>query len=310
MNYKYYIADIFAKRTFGGAQVAVFPESDDLSTKQMKLIAKELNLSDTVFLSHNADKELSWKMRIFSPLSEKDYAGHPMVAAAYVLASAGLLAPRQPYSSLEFVQNSGAINANVNWEDGKPNFVQFSTNVSPTVDYYTPTEAELAGFLGIDANLIDQKKYQTRLVSCGVYPYLIVPVLYYDVVRRAKFDYTAWSQSIAPQTAAQEILLFSPQTPHPDSEFCVRLVGPNIGINDDPPVGTALSALAAFLCSFEHLQKGTYTFAVERGEETTRRSVINLEMDHKGGDELTLRIGGGAVMVSEGTLFIPDLISD
>ena len=70
-------------------------------------------------------------------------------------------------------------------------------------------------------------------------------------------------------------------------------------------VGTAMAAFASYLCSFEHMQKGTYTFSVDRGDENIRRSVINLEMDHKGEDKLTLRVGGEAVMVSEGEMFIP-----
>ncbi|SMG64787.1 hypothetical protein BMETH_27201583452401, partial [methanotrophic bacterial endosymbiont of Bathymodiolus sp.] len=61
------------------------------------------------------------------------------------------------------------------------------------------------------------------------------------------------------------------------------------------------------LCSFDHLQKGTYTFAVERGDETMRRSILNLEMDHKGEDTLTLRVGGEVVKVAEGALFIPEV---
>jgi len=304
MNYKYFMADIFTHQAFSGAQVAVFPDAKGLNNQQMAMVAKELNLSETVFLFDKEDKENSWKMKIFSPRGEIYYAGHPVVAAAYVLASIGKINKQKPYSSLEFVQNAGAMNVSVSWKGEEPIFVQFSTKVASTVDYYTPTETELASFLGIDPGLIDQKKYQARLVSSG-FPYLIVPILYYDVVRKAKFNYTAWSQSIAPQTAAQEILLFSPKTPSSDSNFSVRLVGPNIGLHDDPPVGTALSAFAGYLCSFDHMRKGTYTFAVERGEEKTRRSVINLEMDHKGKDVLTLRIGGEAVMMAEGTMHIP-----
>ena len=304
MHYKYYMADIFTHQVFSGAQVAVFPDAEGLNNQQMALVARELNLSETVFLFQNEGMSASWKMKIFSPLGEIDYAGHPVVAAAYVLASIGKVNKQEPYSSLEFVQNSGAMNVSVSWKDDAPVFVQYSTKVSSTVDYYTPAETELAGFLGFDPSHIDQKIYQTRLVSSGL-PYLIVPILYYDVVRKARFNYAAWSQSIAPQTAAQEILLFSPKTSNLDSNFSVRLVGPNVGRHDDPPVGTALSAFAGYLCSFDHMRKGTYTFAVERGEEKTRRSVINLEMDHKGGDELTLRIGGEAVMMAEGTMDIP-----
>ena len=87
----------------------------------------------------------------------------------------------------------------------------------------------------------------------------------------------------------------------------MRLVGPNIGFHEDPPVGSAIPTLAAFLCSFEHMQTGTYTFAVERGDEKVRRSVLNMEMDHKGEDTLTIRVGGEAVKAAEGTMYIPEL---
>ena len=140
-------------------------------------------------------------------------------------------------------------------------------------------------------------------MSCG-FPYLIVPVWNYDSVRNAKFDFATWSQSAAPQTAAQEILLFSPKTPYQDANFNARLFGPNIGPHDDPPVGSAMPAFASYLCSFDFTQLGTHTFAVDRGDNANRRSVIHLEMDHKAKSDLTLRVGGQAVMVAEGKLLV------
>jgi len=306
MNYTYYIADAFTKKAFNGAQVAVFPEAEGLNKQQMSLVARELNLSETVFLSKTGKSGNTFQMKLFSPLGEIDFASHPIVAAAFVLAANGRLILNNTYTPVVFQLNSGNIEANVTSTDGKPDFVQFTRTVSPVVDYFAPSEAELASFLGIDAAYIDNKKYATRLVSCGV-PYLIVPTFYYETLREAKFDFAAWSQSIAPQTAAQEFLLVSPKTPAQDTDFAVRLLGPNIGAHEDPPVGSAIPALAAYLCSFDHLQKGTYTFAVERGTEDMRRSILNLEMDHKGEDTLTLRVGGEAVKVSEGTMFIPEV---
>ena len=301
MNYTYYITDVFTNQAFNGAQVAVFPDASGLNRLQMSLIARELNLTETVFLTQMENETNHFLMKIFSPSEEIDTAGHPIIAAAYTLGYCSRLTINDGYTPVVFHQNSGEIQANVSFVDDRPSFIQYNRVVSPIVDYFTPTETELAGFLGIDAAYIDNKKYSTRLVSCGV-PYLVVPTFYYETLRDARFDFSAWSQSIAPQTAAQEILLVSPKTPSQDADFAVRLVGPNIGFNEDPPVGTAMPALAAFLCSFEHMQKGTYTFAVQRGDEKTRRSVINLEMDHKGEDTLALRVGGEAVMVSEGTL--------
>ena len=303
MKYQYYIADVFTNKIFNGAQVAVFPDAKGLTTQQMILVARELHLSETVFVFK---QENSIQMRIFTPRGEVDSAGHPILATAFVLGITGAIEEKEPYTSLLFDQNEVSIDTHVTWKEGKPHFIQFTRTVSPTVDYYTPTESELARFLGIDPGHIDTKKYSTRLVSCGL-PYLIVPLFYYETLRDIKFNFSAWSQSIAPQTAAQEILLFSPRTPFQDSDFSIRLVGPNIGIHEDPPIGSVIPTFASYLCSFDHLQKGTYTFAVDRGDEKIRRSVVNLEMDHKGEDTLNLRIGGEAVMVAEGTMDIPNL---
>ena len=305
MNYNYYIADVFTDRLFNGAQIAVFPNADGLNHPQMTAIAKELNLTETVFVFHQSKAATQRRMRIFTPKGEVDFAGHPLIAAAFVLASCGDISLTERYTPVIFEQNIGPISANITSENGKPVFIQFTHKVAPIIDRFAPTDAELADFLAIDQGQIDHKKFSTRLVSCG-FPYLIVPVYNYETVRKAKFNFQAWSESIAPQTAAQEIVLFSAKTPFHDADFNARLLGPHIGMHDDPPIGTAMPAFAAYLCSFEHMQKGTYTFAVDRGEEKNRRSVINLEMDNKREDTLTVRIGGSAVMFAQGTVFLPD----
>lgn len=305
MNTNYYIADVFTDRLFNGAQIAVFPNADGLSRQQMTDVARELNLTETVFVFHQDNDPAKRRMRIFTPKGEIDFAGHPIIATAFVLASCGDIVLTEKYTPVIFEQNVGPISANITNENGKPVFIQFTSKVTPAVDRFAPTDGELADFLAIDEGQIDHKKFSTRLISCG-FPYLIVPVYNYETVRKAKFNFQAWSESIAPQTAAQEILLFSAKTPFHDADFNARLLGPNIGLHDDPPVGTAMSAFAAYLCSFEHMQKGTYTFAVDRGEEKNRRSVINLEMDNKRENTLTVRIGGSAVMFAQGTVFLPD----
>jgi len=307
MKYNYYIADVFTRQIFNGAQIAVFPKADGLSSQQMKQVARELNLTETVFVFHQDKDVAKRRMRIFTPKGEIDFAGHPVIAAAFVLASCGDIALSGKYTPVVFEQNVGPISANITNENGRPGFIQFTGKVSPIVDRFAPPDGELASFLSIAEGQIDHKKFNTRLVSCG-FPYLIVPVYNYETVRKARFNFQAWSQSIAPQTAAQEILLFSAKTPFQDADFNARLVGPNIGLHDDPPVGTAMPAFAAYLCSFEHMQKGTYTFAVDRGDANNRRSVLNLEMDHKREDTLTIRVGGDAVMVAEGIMTIPDIL--
>lgn len=306
MKYNYYIADVFTKQVFNGAQIAVFPNAEGLNTAQMQLVARELNLTETVFVFHPNKESPTRVMRIFSPTHEINFAGHPIIATAFVLASCGEITLTEKITPLVFEQNTGAVEINISAENGQPTFVQFTRKVKSSIDRFTPSDEELTSFLSLQVSELDHKKYAPRLVFSDI-PYLIIPVWKYESVRNAKFNYAAWNQSSAPQTSAQEVLLFSPKTPFADADFNVRLFGSRIGIHDDPPVGSAMPAFASYLCSFEFMQKGTYTFAVDRGDEKTRRSVLNLEMDHKGDDLLTIRVGGNAVMVAEGTMNIPDL---
>lgn len=306
MKYNYYIADVFTKQVFNGAQIAVFPNAEGLNTGQMQLVARELNLTETVFVFHPNKESSTRVMRIFSPTHEINFAGHPIIATAFVLASCGEITLTEKITPLVFEQNTGAVEINISAENGQPTFVQFTRKVKSSIDRFTPPDEELTSFLSLQVSELDHKKYAPRLVFSDI-PYLIIPVWKYESVRNAKFNYAAWNQSSAPQTSAQEVLLFSPKTPFADADFNVRLFGSRIGIHDDPPVGSAMPAFASYLCSFEFMQKGTYTFAVDRGDEKTRRSVLNLEMDHKGDDLLTIRVGGNAVMVAEGTMNIPDL---
>ena len=215
MSLNYYIADVFTKTLFAGAQIAVFPNAEMLSAEQMQLIAREMNLSETVFVTNPDNMQAARTMRVFSPNAEIDFAGHPIIATAFVLAECGDIELMPPNTKLTFRQNVGEFDVNVSVDSGEVTLVQFSQKVSSVIDRFTPPDNELAEILSLDISELDHKQYNTRLVSCG-FPYLIVPVWRYESVRKAKFNFGAWSQSAAPQTAAQEILLFSPKTPFQD----------------------------------------------------------------------------------------------
>jgi trans-2,3-dihydro-3-hydroxyanthranilate isomerase len=78
-------------------------------------------------------------------------------------------------------------------------------------------------------------------------------------------------------------------------------------VNEDPPIGSAMPAFAHYLCAQPQVKPGTYTYSVDRGEATTRQSILRVEMDKKKTEELTVRVGGLAVIVSTGRIDLPDV---
>ncbi|WP_338040206.1 PhzF family phenazine biosynthesis protein [Methylocucumis oryzae] len=143
--------------------------------------------------------------------------------------------------------------------------MQFTNKVKSQIDRFAPSDEELAQFLSITQSELDHKKYSPRLVSCG-YPYLVVPVWNYDTVRKARFNYAAWSQSVAPQTAAQEIILFAPKSPFPDADFNVRLLGPRIGLHEDPPLVAPCQHFAVIFARSNTLAKAHMCLALIGGK--------------------------------------------
>ena len=302
MNSIYYTLDVFTNTPFQGAQTAVFPYAESLSEDSLIRIARELNLSETVFI-YPTDEENTFKLRIFSPKGEIEFAGHPMLATAHVLVETGQVALEGNYTAINLRQKNQEVVANISANLDETMFVQFTLQSSPVVDRYTPTGSELAQLLTINENDIDHSLYHTRLVSDGL-PYLIVPLKSQDAVDKARFNLNAWSLSSAPAMAAQEILLFSAKTISSDSNFHVRLVGPSIGLHEDPPIGSAMPVFAAYIASHEEVREGTYSFAIDRGVAEKRRSLLQIEMDKRIGRPLTLRVGGDSVLVSKNELLV------
>ena len=77
--------DVFTEQRFAGNPLAVVLEPDGLDTVAMQAIAREFNLSETVFVFPPADNANRAKIRIFTPVSELPFAGHPTVGTAVLL---------------------------------------------------------------------------------------------------------------------------------------------------------------------------------------------------------------------------------
>lgn len=300
MDLSLYTADVFTGQPFGGAQVAVLPQAAGLDAALMQRIAAELALPNSVFLTATGVAG-QHRIRIFTPREEVEFAGQAVLAAAHILAVSGQ-APAD--GALELLHGFGPVPVRLGPMQGRTGFVQFSRTVFPVVDRFVPTADELAGILSLERRALGERDLQPLLVACER-PYLILPVRSLDALRGARFDAAAWAASHAPSMLAQELLLFCRQTESPEANFHARLIGPDIDVREDPPVGAALPAFAAYLAAQPGLRAGTHTFTVERGFDATRKSLLHAEFDKRGGG-LTLRVGGQAVQVIRGTLSLPD----
>ncbi len=305
MQYDFFTADVFTKQMFSGAQIAVFPHAEGLSSAQMQLLAREMNLTESVFLLPAENSAHTRKMRIFSPHEEIAFAGHPIIAAAYVMASLGEIVMTEKHTHLTLEQNTGPIDAYVTQQDGEVEMVQFTLAKQASVDDYLPRDEDLADMLGLEVSDIDTSLFSPLVVNAGD-TVLVIPVKSYRALRAAKFSYNKWSSSSAPTTLAREILLFCQDSKIPEADFHARRLGPRIGVTEDPPIGTAMPIFTSYLCVHAHIKLGTYTFTIARGSQDTRLSILNIEMDNRGNGEMNLRVGGPAVLVSQGTIKLPD----
>ena len=310
MKYKYYIADVFTDKPFFGVPLPVFPCADGLTDLQMQQIATELGASCTSFL-FESEKDQSRKMRVFSKVKEIDISTHTILAASFVLSKTNSIIKKNTEESHLMIslicenKSSGnkqnkvqIIDTYVTEQKSEATIIQQTYNTHAAIDYYTPTHEDLAAMLSLTTADIGFEHYRPLIVSCGS-PYLIVPIKSYHAVRAAKFNELAWSNSSAPSSLAQDILLYSNNTDETPADFHARLLGPSIAHHEDPPIGGAIAAFANHICAHEHIQSGTHVFAVQRGANETRKSLIYIEMDNKKTNDLTIRVGGSAVLMTE-----------
>lgn len=313
MNYNYYTADVFTDTAFNGVPLPVFPEANGLTSEQMQQLASELSTSSTVFLFPGDEKSptsstVNKNIRVFSPQKELPASIHTILAASYVLAEKNEVALTATHTPISFHSNFNNDVAHTQTyvsktAKGRTGLIQQTYNTHAAIDYYTPTTEELAAMLSLSPADIGFDHYKPLIVSCGV-PYLIVPIMSYTAIREAKFNEAAWSNSSAPSSLAQEILLFAYNTDDNPADFHARLLGPAIAHHEDPPIGGAIAPFANHICSHQHIQAGTHVFGIQRGANEARKSLFFVEMDNHKSQDLTIRVGGYAVLMSEAKINI------
>jgi len=303
MRLPYYTLDVFTQETFGGNPLGVFPDAAHLPTALMQRIAGEMNLSETVFLGPPEKTGATARVRIFTPRVEIPFAGHPTVGTAIFLA--GRLpqaAVRGDRAQLVLDENIGLVPVDVRFEGGRPVFAQLTTAQLPEHRPSPHSQAELAAMIGVGAADICPDGFPAQLVSCGL-PYYIIPVRNVDAVRRARLDSAVWSRLLE-GTWAHHVYVICLEAEGENADVRVRMFAPGSGVPEDPATGSAAAALGGYLAALDRRPSGALQWVAEQGIEMGRPSLLYVEADRKGGSTTAIRVGGHAVMVSEGTMTV------
>jgi trans-2,3-dihydro-3-hydroxyanthranilate isomerase len=294
MPLRYTTLDVFTDRPFGGNPLAVFCDQPELSTERMQTIARELNLSETVFIVPPRDSRALRRLRIFTPAREMQFAGHPTLGAVHTLIDAGIAGNRSDFA-LEL--EVGLVPIKVTRCDGAPPYLQLTTARLPETRGSAPSRADLARVLSLEEkDVLDG----AQAWSCGA-PYLYVPVTNRAALARAKPDSSAWSKTLT-GTWAPDVFVFCRDPELPGSHVRARMFAPELGVSEDPATGSAAAALAGYLAGREPARTGTQRWIVEQGFEMGRPSILHVEADTTDGKVSAVRVGGTAVKMSEGTL--------
>ncbi len=295
MKYKYILLDSFTRTPFAGAQIAVFPHAVSLTDERKQLLAKELNLSETVFIQPSRKPSCDASIEIYSPSGQCDFAGHAMLAGCFVIGDTGLVQGSD--ARVEF--NGSVMDAILGIKNQK---VQIGIPVNDHYEEYVPSDAELAQLIGVDARDIGYNEYRP-MIAGNPEPYLIVPLKNNHVLRAAQFNENKWQLSfVAP--LARQILLFTGEHGFDSVNFAARVIGKGIGDREDPPIGGAAPALGLFLA----YGKKDYhrSCMVQRGDADSRVSILEVNVDKKGETVMGVQLGGHVVKMGEGYFDLQD----
>ena len=301
MSRRFYTLDVFTGQALAGNPLAVVLDSADLDDRRMQAIALEFNLSETVFVTGPASADHKASIRIFTPGREVPFAGHPTVGTAVLL---GLLDQQQQPGPMAFVleEKIGLVPCSVTVSGEGRGHATFTLPRLPERIGRLPDKATLAAGLGLKEDDIGFGTHQPAIYSAGN-PFRCVPLRNREAVTRAHPNGEAFARAFGePDDGFTNAFVFCAEPLDPAHAFHARMFAPGVGVPEDPATGSAAAAFAAAFMDFEKPEDGQHTFVIEQGDAMGRPSRITVSLTVAGSRLRQVRIGGEAVVVSEGTL--------
>jgi trans-2,3-dihydro-3-hydroxyanthranilate isomerase len=300
MSIPFVTADVFTRERFGGNPVAIFPDARQIPEGLLQRIAREFNLSETIFIYPPDDPAHTRRVRIFTPEEELPFAGHPTIGAAFALASIGAVPLTGDETRIVLEEGVGPVPVLIRSRDGRPRSAQLTVARLPQVGPPPPGRSTLAEMLSLEIGDLQGGTFTPQAYSCGL-PFLLVPVKDRDAVAKASVRMDLWDATLRAYWAPQ-VMVFAKDPELPGSHIRARVFVPGLAVPEDPATGSCAAALGGYLATRDPTADGTLHWRIEQGFEMQRPSIIELEVDKAGGEITAVRVEGEAVMVMEGRL--------
>lgn len=288
--------DVFTETPFSGNPLAIVHEAGALSMAQMQTIAREFNLSETIFVLPPRDPAHTARVRIFFPTAEIPFAGHPTIGCAICLS--GLAEPGPDAEKhLVLEEEAGLVPVHVTRRDNRVR-AEFTAPVTP---FAAPGEADpalAAAALGVGQ--IGTQGHAAPAIWQGGPRFLYVPLPDLPTLAKARPMEPHWSQLM--EAAGVDSAWCYVKT---GTGYRARMFSPTAGIPEDPATGSASAIFAAELHARGLVAAGETPLALEQGVEMGRPSAIGLTAVVSGGALTAVRVAGSAVAISAGSIRIP-----
>lgn len=271
----YVVVDVFTDVPLEGNPVAVFMDGEGLSTETMQRVAKELNLSETVFLLPGEDGA-HHRARIFTPSLELAFAGHPVLGTAF------LIAKRQSIDTVRLLTGMGVVSVALRRRDGALVFGEMQQPL-PTWELFDRPD-ELLAALGVAGSGLPIEVYDngTRHTFVALEDEATVAALRPDIGALGELGQVGVSCFAVA-----------------DGHVKTRMFGPGLGVAEDPATGSAAGPLAVHLA-----RHGVTAFGdqneIHQGAEIGRPSILHARAQGSADRLERVLVGGAAVIVARG----------
>lgn len=319
-EFAFYTCDVFTDRCFSGNQLAVIPDAENLTAKEMQSIAAEFNYSETTFVLPSKDPKCSFRVRIFTPRHELPFAGHPVLGTAFILAGRGTLKPEGSTIRTAFELEIGSLSVTVKFADEGLSFMRFTLPEPAVPEKTRLSDSEIASALDLAESDIGFGSYKPAAGFSGV-KMLLVPLKNSEALEKARVNAEQWNDIIS-KNDIRAVYMFTEKTGEElrDSadvlsgasgerkpNYSARMFAPELGVPEDPATGSAAAFLASYLSVYDpeiaEKKNGKVSRIIEQGVRMKRPSELAIQI-HKTDGLTGIQVGGRAVLVSCGSMFI------